>query len=360
MPPAPITRASPNCGSALTPMMSSQTAPVTIRSTSSSSARSCMRMARSRTSSGVVRSSATPPTSVLCADCAARCLDDHRKAEPAAASAASSGAADHALPERRGHAAASSILASIFGQRPHAMAKVLGPRQRGRRRRPRPVRRRWSRPPRRRQARHRGRPLARCRPTDSCSAYRFGQAFRQGGDDGGAGAGRAAALIIAWIASSQPAVLMPGAVGVSRISIATSKPPASTAEKVAVSLSLVVPDEGVVVERIVDRDIVIEGGGDLGARCPPRMAGSDSLLLKRHDRRPAPPRRPSSSSRRCGCPGRAPPWCRNFSVSTKAVIGGHPRDAIALEQRIIKRSRSRRASWCGSSPPWRPARSGRS
>ena len=53
--------------------------------------------------------------------------------------------------------------------------------------------------------------------------------------------------------TSQAAGFILGWVGVSRISMPTSKPPASTAEKVAVSLSSLVPDEGVIVERIVDR-----------------------------------------------------------------------------------------------------------
>jgi hypothetical protein len=47
----------------------------------------------------------------------------------------------------------------------------------------------------------------------------------------------------------------------SRISMAASKPPDSTAENVAKSLSGLVPDEGVVVERVVDDDVVVERRG---------------------------------------------------------------------------------------------------
>ena len=65
MPPAPTTSAVPNCGSEVRPMMSSATAPVTMRSTRTSGASFAMRSAASRTSSAVRKFSATPPASVL-------------------------------------------------------------------------------------------------------------------------------------------------------------------------------------------------------------------------------------------------------------------------------------------------------
>ena len=65
MPPAPITRARPNCGSFLRPMMSSATAPVTMRSTRTSGASFAIFWATASASSTDLMLRATPPASVL-------------------------------------------------------------------------------------------------------------------------------------------------------------------------------------------------------------------------------------------------------------------------------------------------------
>ena len=117
--------------------------------------------------------------------------------------------------------------------------------------------------------------------------------------------------------------------GKSSTSIERSKPQPIMAEKVSVIASSFAPDEGVVVERVGDRDELAERRPDarllLGAERRGNARGA-----RRRVRHRAPRRRPSSSSSRDARPGRAPCTCSSFSASRNSGIErrrGTPRRA---------------------------------
>ncbi len=97
-----------------------------------------------------------------------------------------------------------------------------------------------------------------------------------------------------------------------------------------------VPDEGVIVERIVDRDIFIEGGRDLRPWCIGSKGGKLTFRSSAMSAmRAASPPEQLMDTMRLSCSG--PAMVEEFQRLDEGRDRVHAGDAVALEQRIIER-----------------------